>query len=248
MNTLSNIMVNQDGIEAIGAYALSIWSKRKIVLISDRNTFDVLGTKALQYLGILGFDVHTLLLNEGVHTTSTASLVYDFLTGQEITKSDGIIGLGNEALCQLSGYVSATYLGGVPLIQVPTTLAAQIRLCTRDKVGLINPEAKSLQISQSTPDGILIDTKVIEGLTKTDLVAAQKMLLNLGLSQDYICRSELRKKAQISGYQIDWKEMINKLIVHKNQVVNQKGMGQTVYSILQTSHSRLTASTVYKTR
>lgn len=113
MNTVPKIMIQSDGLKAIGSYAASLWKKKKIVLISDKESFDTYGTQILQYLTIFDFEVHSLILNEVLYTTNTANLVYSFLTNQKMTKADGIIGLGNEAVCQLSGYVSATYHGGL---------------------------------------------------------------------------------------------------------------------------------------
>lgn len=212
MKTIPKNKIKLADLAAIGSYATSLWTTRKVVLISDKKAFDRHGTEILQYLTILGFDVQTLILNETCYTTETASLIHQFLENQKMTIADGIIGLGDEALCQLSGYVSATYLGGLSLIQIPTTLIAQLAVCTQLPACLINPETKQLQAVTPRPAGILIDPKLTENLTKEELTAAQTLLLDLGIAQDHICRHELRKKARISDYKLNYEKLFKTLM------------------------------------
>lgn len=211
MNTVPKIMIKPDALAAIGSYAASLWSKKKIVLLSDNETFDLYGTLILQYLTIFDFEVHTLILNEVHYTTTTASLVYDFLTTQGITQADGIIGLGNEAVCQLSGYVSATYCGGLSLIQIPTTLLGQLTLPKQKQACLFNSEARYLQSVVSKPDGILIDTNIGNDASVEEVNSVQTFLLKLGLSQDHASRRELRKKTRICGHQLNYKKILDAL-------------------------------------
>ncbi|MGG5369274.1 hypothetical protein [Enterococcus sp. AZ196] len=211
MNTVPKIMIQSDGLKAIGSYAASLWKKKKIVLISDKESFDTYGTQILQYLTIFDFEVHSLILNEVLYTTNTANLVYSFLTNQKMTKADGIIGLGNEAVCQLSGYVSATYHGGVSLIQIPTTLFSQLTIAKQKQACLLNVAARHLQLVTTQLDGVIIDTNISAIVSQEELISIQTFLLNLGLSQDSKCRCELRKKARIYDHQLNYKEILDSL-------------------------------------
>ncbi|MGX7204373.1 dehydroquinate synthase/iron-containing alcohol dehydrogenase family protein [Enterococcus pingfangensis] len=243
MKTISKNKIKLADLAAIGSYATSLWTTRKVVLISDKKAFDRHGTEILQYLTILGFDVQTLILNETCYTTATASLIYQFLTNQKMTTEDGIISLGDEALCQLGGYVSATYLGGLSLIQIPTTLIAQLAVCTQLPACLINPETTQLQAVTPHPAGILIDPKLTKNLTKAELAAAQTLLLDLGIAQDHICRRELRKKAQINDHKLNYKKLFNALMTDSltsaDKVTNRLSRSQ-----LQAISNRLLVSKI----
>lgn len=238
MNTVPKIMIKPDGLAAIGSYATSLWTKRKVVLISDQNNFNTYGTKILQYLSIFGFDVQTLLLNESLYTTNTASFVYEFLTRQKFSSSDGVIGLGDDALCQLSGYISATYLGGLSLIQIPTTLSAQLTVCTQRKACLINLEAKSLQSVVTKTDGIMIDTSLNENLSDDELSECQALLLRLGISQDHECRHELRRMARIVGHQLNQDDLFNSIAL-SNQSISWIKLGDSSNTIKKNHRTAL---------
>ncbi|MDU5509448.1 hypothetical protein [Enterococcus gilvus] len=203
MNNVPKIMVKSEGIAAIGSYAASLWSTRKIVLLSDKKSFDAEGAKVLQYLTIMGFDVQTLVLNEPLYTTAIANLVYQFLSDQKITKNDGIICLGNENLCQLSSLVATTYSQVIPLIQIPTTLIAQLTVCIKKRSSL----SKLIENSSSSLSGILIDTALSNLSSKKELESAQSLLLRSGYSQDHFFRQELRKKKRIDNYQLNFKKL-----------------------------------------
>ncbi|MDT2571299.1 hypothetical protein [Enterococcus raffinosus] len=211
MNTGSKIMMKPDAIQSIGSYTASLWTNKKIVLLCDQKAFDAYGSEILQYLTIFGFDVHSCILNEVIYTSDTANLVYDFLTEQNMTKADGIIGLGDEALCQLSGYVASTYSGGMSIIQIPTTLIGQILISNQRQAFLPNLKAKYLQTAPTNPDGIVIHTDLGNIVAKDELKIAQNLLLQLGVPQDHACRHELRKKAQIMDYRLDYKQLLVEL-------------------------------------
>lgn len=211
MKSVPKNLIKVDGISAIGSYTASLWKNKKIVLISDNEAFETYGAQTLQYLSIFGFEVQTLILSDIIYSTNTANLVYEFLNNQNMTQTDGIIGLGNEALCQLSGYVAATYRDGLSLIQIPTTLIGQLTISKQKQACLLNPQAKQLQSVTIEPDGIIIDTKLSDNVSQEELKSAQTLMLNLGLSQDHDCRCELRKKNQISGHQLNYKKLLDGL-------------------------------------
>ncbi|MDT2674194.1 hypothetical protein [Enterococcus dongliensis] len=240
MNIVPEIAIKSDGLAAIGSYTFSLWTKRKIVLISDKKSFDIHGSKVLQYLTIIGFDVHTLILDETYYTVTTAKLIHTFLKNENITKTDGIIGLGNETLCQLSGFVSATYLGGLPLIQIPTTLIAQFIVCAQKQVCLLNSETTYLHTAQTRPDGIMIDSTLTDNLSKEELTAAQTLMLNLGFSQDHVCRHELRKKERIIDYQLNYELLFDKFITD-TLISNKKIINKSFNSHLQSIYNKLLA-------
>lgn len=218
MKEATKIMIESNGLLSIGSYAASLWSKRKVVIICDRLTFEEHGAQVIQYLTIMEFDVQTFILSELLYTTTTISAIYQFLSAHNISKNDGIIGLGSQSICQLSSYVATTYCDGIPLIQLPTTLVAQLALSLK--------HLKHETRSQSILTGVLIDSSLSNLSTESELKAAQSLLLRSGYPQDHMCQRELRNRIHVENYQLNFKKIVrelsNTLIKNEQKKINQR--------------------------
>ncbi|MEE8557147.1 MAG: 3-dehydroquinate synthase [Myxococcota bacterium] len=101
---------------------------------------------------------------ERAKTLRTASKVYDELIELGTDRSSVLIGLGGGALCDLTGFVASTYLRGVSLVQVPTTLLAQVDASVGGKTGVNHPRGKNLIGTFYQPQLVWIDPTVLQTL------------------------------------------------------------------------------------
>jgi len=95
-----------------------------------------------------------------------------------------IIALGGGVTGDLAGFVAATYRRGVPLIQVPTTLLADVDSSIGGKVGVDLPEAKNLVGAFKQPDGVIIDTDFLKTLPLRQLRNGISEVIKYGIIHD----------------------------------------------------------------
>src|SRR5258708_20728203 len=137
----------------LGAHA------RRAALISSGAVFDLYGASAVQSLRAAGFRVSRWLMPEGERHKSLASLesVLNFLSDQRLERSDAVVALGGGIVGDVGGFAAAVYLRGIPLIQVPTTLLAQIDSSVGGKTAVNLKSGKNLVAAFHQPRMALAD-------------------------------------------------------------------------------------------
>jgi 3-dehydroquinate synthase len=115
-------------------------------LVSDDVVFPLFGEAALAGLREGGFEVASHQMPDGERTKSLAgaSAIYDWLAEQRAERGDTIVALGGGVVGDVAGFVAATYLRGMPLVQVPTTVLGQIDSAIGGKVAVDHPRGKNL--------------------------------------------------------------------------------------------------------
>ena len=101
---------------------------------------------------------------ERAKTPRMAQRIYDQLLDLAVDRQTFILGLGGGAACDLAGFVASTYLRGIPLIQVPTTLLAQVDASVGGKTAVNHPRGKNLIGTFYQPRLVWIDPEVLSTL------------------------------------------------------------------------------------
>ena len=144
---------------------------RKLVIITDP-TVDRLYTETLKRnLARDGFSVNLLLVSEGEGQKSleTAGRLYQKLTDCHAERMTPILALGGGVIGDLTGFVAATYLRGVPFIQIPTTLLAQVDSSTGGKVAVDHGKLKNKIGMFYQPKLVIADTDTLNTLPASQL-------------------------------------------------------------------------------
>ncbi len=146
---------------------------RRIAVISNRTVFDVYGQQSFRGLRRAGFEVSTWLISDGerVKSLKTVKEALDFLSSEKFERSDGILALGGGVVGDVAGFTAAIYLRGIPFIQVPTTLLAQIDSSVGGKTGVNLSTGKNLVGAFHQPAGVLSDVQTLHSLPRRELVA-----------------------------------------------------------------------------
>lgn len=144
-----------------------VFNGNKIFILTDKNVDKFYGDKVIKELEAAGYDTKKLALEPGEETKSFFTLpkVYDELLNFKLTRSDLILTLGGGVIGDLGGFVASTYLRGVPFIQCPTTLLAQVDSSVGGKVGVDLDRGKNLVGSFYQPIKVIIDPNVLETLS-----------------------------------------------------------------------------------
>ena len=146
---------------------------RRIALMSNSTVFKLFGAGATRALRSAGFEVCTWLMKEGEQQKSLRSLekALAFLSECRLERSDAVVALGGGVVGDLAGFAAATYLRGLPFIQVPTTLLAQIDASVGGKTGVNLPAGKNLAGAFHQPSLVVIDTDTLRTLPRRELTA-----------------------------------------------------------------------------
>lgn len=146
---------------------------RRIAVISNKKVFSLYGGQTLKSLRAAQYIVSHWLMGDGERYKSLATLqkALYFLSGSGLERTDAVVALGGGVVGDLAGFAAATYLRGVPIFQLPTTLIAQIDSSVGGKTGVNLPHGKNLVGAFHQPCGVLIDTETLTTLDRRDLVS-----------------------------------------------------------------------------
>lgn len=139
---------------------------RKVALIADENTFGLFGNRVVASLENAGLSYCVKVIAAGENSKSHETLVdvYDFLFENRITRSDLVAALGGGVVGDLAGFAAATYLRGVGLIQLPTTLLAMTDSSVGGKTAINLRGGKNQVGAFYQPEFVLCDTDALTSL------------------------------------------------------------------------------------
>jgi 3-dehydroquinate synthase len=139
--------------------------------------------QTLQALGVSSVPV-ILPDGEEYKTTETLNTIYDALLRNRCERSTPLIALGGGVIGDMTGYAAATYLRGVPFIQIPTTLLAQVDSSVGGKTGINHPLGKNMIGAFYQPQLVLADTDTLNTLPDKELSAGMAEVIKYGLIRD----------------------------------------------------------------
>jgi 3-dehydroquinate synthase len=117
---------------------------------------------------------------ESAKRVEVAAFCWSILGQADFTRSDAVIGLGGGAITDLAGFVAATWLRGVRLIQVPTTVLGMVDASVGGKTGINTTEGKNLVGAFYAPAAVLCDLDVLENLPRNELLAGFAEVVKYG--------------------------------------------------------------------
>jgi shikimate kinase/3-dehydroquinate synthase len=141
---------------------------------------------------------------ERYKTLQTAERVWRALVAQSATRADQLVALGGGVVGDLAGFCAATYQRGVSLVQVPTTLVAQVDSAYGGKTGVDLPEAKNYVGAYHQPVAVLTDPALLATLPPAELAAGyaevvKTALIAGGVLWDRVAGGEPIDDALIAG-------------------------------------------------
>jgi 3-dehydroquinate synthase len=113
-----------------------------------------------------------------------AAFCWQVLGQADFTRSDAIIGLGGGAVTDLAGFVAATWLRGVRLVQIPTTVLGMVDASVGGKTGINTAEGKNLVGAFYAPHAVLCDLDLLETLPRNELLAGFAEIVKYGFIAD----------------------------------------------------------------
>ncbi|WP_402465225.1 3-dehydroquinate synthase [Isoptericola aurantiacus] len=180
-------------------------------------------------------------------TAQVAAFCWQVMGQADFTRSDAIVSVGGGATTDLAGFVAATWLRGIKVVHVPTTLLAMVDAAVGGKTGINTAEGKNLVGAFHPPAGVLCDLAALESLDRWDLVAGMAEVIKTGFIADERIlelvaehADEIREWAGAGASEETWAvltELIERSVRVKARVVGEDLTEQGLREILNYGHT-----------
>ncbi|MEX2011530.1 MAG: bifunctional shikimate kinase/3-dehydroquinate synthase [Chloroflexota bacterium] len=167
------VLGERNAVDAIDE-ALRGLEARRAILVSEPGAWEAAGEEIAAGLAAREWTVEELLLPQGEEAKrlSVVETAASELARRRIERGEPLVAIGGGALGDAAGFLAATYLRGVPFVQVPTTLVAQVDSSIGGKTGVDLPEGKNLVGAFHQPAVIVADVALLRSLPARHLRAA----------------------------------------------------------------------------
>ncbi|MCL4171177.1 UNVERIFIED_CONTAM: hypothetical protein GTU68_047009, partial [Idotea baltica] len=211
-------------------------SDRKIALISDRNISAQYGTALLKELKAAGLKRIQIDFDSGEanKTFETVHSLYQPLIENHFERKDVVLALGGGVAGDLVGFLAATYLRGVPFVQLPTTLLAMVDASVGGKVACNHPLGKNLIGAFHQPALVVADVSTLKTLAKRELISGFAECIKHGVigDKDLFSWTTARAKELSSGDEGLLTELVARNVSFKANIVSQDEKEQGVRALL----------------
>ena len=196
----------------------------KRVLVIHPRALRLTGDTVREELAAAGFTALTAEIpdaEEGKHI-EVASFCWQVLGQNDFTRSDAVVAVGGGAVTDLAGFVAATWLRGVKVIHMPTSLLGMVDASVGGKTGINTAEGKNLVGSFHPPAGVLADLDTLDTLPKNEMISGMAEVIKCGFIADpAILELIERDPAAVSDPRSDAvRELIERAIAVKARVVS----------------------------
>lgn len=180
------IYIGSGLLSRLGAYLQNIEVTRKALLVTNPVVGSLYGAAAAASLAGAGFQVVRAEIPDGEEykNLDKAAELYDLAYAHGLDRRSPVVALGGGVIGDLAGFVAATYLRGVPFVQVPTTLLAQVDASVGGKVAVNHPRGKNIIGAFYQPRLVLADLDTLKTLHPREIRAGLAEVIKYGVIAD----------------------------------------------------------------
>jgi 3-dehydroquinate synthase len=167
------------------------------------------------------FEVLRLVLPDGesAKTGLVAIEAWDQLGAAGFTRSDAVVTVGGGATTDMGGFIAATWLRGVPVVHVPTTLLAMVDAAVGGKTGINTSAGKNLVGSFHEPAGVVCDLDFLASLPESELIAGLGEVVKCGFIADPEILAVIESCPSLKAGSSELRELVERAIAVKIAVV-----------------------------
>ena len=197
----------------------------KRVLVVHPRALRLTGDAVREELSTAGFTALTAEIpdaEEGKHI-EVASFCWQVLGQNDFTRSDAIVAVGGGAVTDLAGFVAATWLRGIKVIHMPTSLLGMVDAAVGGKTGINTAEGKNLVGAFHPPAGVLADLDTLDTLPRNEIISGMAEVIKCGFIADPAILDLVEKDhAAVSDPRSEvLRELIERAIAVKARVVSE---------------------------
>jgi len=177
----------EDGLMArVGSDLAERRIGNKYGVIADDHVASLYGSTLMKSMEKVGLttELFTFSQGEASKNLQTFTDISRQLARAGFDRGDGLVALGGGVTGDLTGFVAASYMRGVPFVQVPTTLLSQVDSSVGGKTGVDIPEGKNLVGAFYQPECVYIDTAVLTTLPMAEFTGGMAEVIKYGVIRD----------------------------------------------------------------
>jgi shikimate kinase / 3-dehydroquinate synthase len=235
------IVIGTDVLGEIGPRLGALLTSRQAAIVTNPTVGKLYLSRVLTSLQAAGFRTTTIEIPDGEEHKNLAWLafVYDRLLDARMDRTSPLLALGGGVIGDLTGFAAATFLRGVPFVQLPTTLLAQVDSSVGGKTGVNHPAGKNLIGTFYQPGLVLVDVDTLRTLPRREFVAGLVEVIKYGavLDAELFARIE-QNLDRILAFDADLLQgIVRRCCELKASVVQQDERESDYRSILNFGHT-----------
>lgn len=182
-----DIVIERGALASLGKRCREAGLKGVAAVITNPAVAALYGAVAQRSLADAGFTVALITMPDGEEykNSTTLNQLYDDLQTAGVDRGSFIVALGGGVVGDVAGYAAATWMRGIPFVQVPTTLLAQVDSSVGGKTGIDHPKGKNLIGAFYQPRLVLIDVDSLATLDQRQFRAGLAEVIKYGVAIDH---------------------------------------------------------------
>ncbi|MFZ9973928.1 MAG: 3-dehydroquinate synthase [Vulcanococcus sp.] len=194
------VVIGRGALQALGEQMRQqgIKAGTKVLVVTNPVVDQHYGAQALTSLESAGFNANLLVIEAGEDqkTPGTVALIHDAAFAHKLERGSVIVALGGGVVGDMAGFAAATWLRGIAVVQVPTTLLAMVDASIGGKTGVNHPGGKNLIGAFHQPRLVLIDPDTLTTLPEREFRAGMAEVIKYGVIGDPELFNELETAAE----------------------------------------------------
>ncbi|WP_457766834.1 3-dehydroquinate synthase [Cyanobium sp. ULC065] len=197
------VRIGEGALEALGGLLeeRGFTAGTQVLLVTNPEVDHHYGARVLASLQRQGFHTTRLVIAAGEEqkTPATVSQIHDAAYAQRLERRSLVVALGGGVVGDMAGFAAATWLRGIPVVQVPTTLLAMVDAAIGGKTGVNHPGGKNLIGAFHQPELVLVDPATLTTLPEREFRAGMAEVIKYGVIGDPILFADLESAADLSS-------------------------------------------------
>ncbi len=194
-----DILIEEGLLGGVGEEIRQRRIAKRFAVVADDRVSGLLGHKLMASLAAAEVDavLVTFPHGESSKNLATVAVLASKLAQLGLDRKDGLIALGGGVTGDITGFLAAIYMRGVPFVQIPTTLLSQVDSSVGGKTGVDIPEGKNLLGVFYQPRCVYIDSQVLRTLPEAELLSGLAEVIKYGVIHDADFFSFLEEKREL---------------------------------------------------
>lgn len=242
-----DVRIAPDGLDRLGEWLAGdkplVKPGQKVLLVSNPIVFELYGERAIAALEKAGYVVCHCILPAGEQYKTLASIekIHDVAYENRLERSSAMVALGGGVIGDMTGFAASTWLRGIAVVQVPTSLLAMVDASMGGKTGVNHPKGKNLIGAFHQPKLVLIDPTVLETLPTREFRAGVAEVIKYGVIWDRPLFERLEAAERLDDYPCVGADLLQYMLEHscqaKADVVSQDVKESGIRALLNYGHT-----------